>query len=92
MDMATGMGAGFAIGIAAGIGAGKKQVEQNLQKLFMEEGYRVQNGAGEMVAVDEFIQYAVKTSTDKKAQKIAMILVALGIVALVAGLVFYFRF
>ena len=88
MSFASGIGAGIAIGIATGIAAGRKNARDALRKYIRINNLTIQDGSGEMVSIEDFLDKALVSEYEKNR---ALIFLGIGLLVLllIGGVTLY---
>ena len=90
MSFGAGLAAGIGAGIAIGISSGAKQARDKLGQYFESQGISLRDQQGKQVAIDDVLDQAL-CSRDSKGRKIAIVLVALGLLVVASvGVVVFF--
>jgi len=90
MSFAVGIGAGIAAGMAIGIATGRKKAADDLQKYIEGSQITIQNGYGETVSTEAFVNEALRTSSEKNQKIILVIVLILGLFFLLGIAAFFF--
>lgn len=93
MSMAAGIPIGIGVGFAAGLASGKKQardvIERNLHDLTERHTITIQNQAGQLVSIDEFLNEAL-SGYDEKHRKSYIAMMIIGVLLFLVGVTVFF--
>ena len=93
-DLAAGIPIGMSIGIGAGIGIGskkaKKEIAQQIREMSSTHDIKIKKPDGQYLAIDDFINELGAGDSGKEEQNKTLIVTAIGILILLAGILAFF--